>query len=702
MTQAQAYQPLPDGGLTATNWALTVMFGERKDDAWVATVTDVNSEDGQWRGGRYRNMATAFKTAAKAGHYVNTTIIRPDRHRRTDACAESVAFIFADDVGGMPANPTAKISKDWLDLVGPTPTLMVETSASNFQYFYVFDEPAELGAARALVRMLKAKEDTRGGFGQSGEITRYGRLPSGVNPKEGRGGFATRLVDASGIKYSPQALADGFGLGEIRLIEPDFEATADECPLEEIRRLCLGPNAPLSNADLERFPNRADYVAMIHHIKGASGGTDEGYAIAAEWATLQPQSDKDASERIWDSIHSPRTGASALWEVARKKDSLATTILWFELHPGTPEPEPEPEPENTLPKLIPVRFICGGVLPPREFLVKDGWIPMRKVTLLQGDGGDGKTLLLHQLQASCATGLPWIGLEVTECASVGFYTEDDEYDAKERQQAIDAHYGRFCAGDDRMRVFTRDGRENELVVFDRNRKAFVTPFYKQVQETALDAKARLLALDVAVDMYGGNEIVRTEVRAMFRALKVLARKMDGAVVMSMHVSQSGIRTDGGHSGSTDWSNAARSRLYLNRPDDQTDPNARVLTRKKANYAAIGDRLDLRWSAGVLMRDGQELASRPQATQVFLEILDAMTREGQAVSSVLMGNYAPRLFARRPPQERRGYQREDFERASCSGCFRPAKSDARSMCMIAKRERNWCGCNRNKGCASCAS
>ena len=78
------------------------------------------------------------------------------------------------------------------------------------------------------------------------------------------------------------------------------------------------------------------------------------------------------------------------------------------------------------------------------------------------------------------------------------------------------------------------------------------------RETVLDLKARALMLDVAVDLYGGNEIVRTEVRAMFRGLGVLARKMNGAAVMSMHVSQSGIKTEGGHIGITDWSNAARA------------------------------------------------------------------------------------------------------------------------------------------------
>jgi hypothetical protein len=333
------------------------------------------------------------------------------------------------------------------------------------------------------------------------------------------------------------------------------------------------------------------------------------------------------------------------------------------------EDEEPPEPEKPLPKLIPLRFIEGEILPPRKWIVYDGWVPARKVTLLQGDGGDGKTLLAHQLQASCATGLPWIGLPVEECVSVGVYTEDDDEDAKERQQAIDAYYGRYCPGAEKMYIFPRAGKENELVVFDRNRRPYITPIYRRVVEAVLDTSARLVVLDVAVDLYGGSEIVRPEVRALFRPLTALARRIDGAVVMTTHVSQSGIRTDGGHSGSTDWSNAARSRLYLNRPkaDDgeDSDPNGRVLTRKKSNHATIGDTLKLRWRAGVLVREGVNIsgAGRRSVEDVFLDILDAVTAEGQKVSPrPRAGNYAPTLFGKRPLQEREGYQRPDFERA----------------------------------------
>jgi hypothetical protein len=96
---------------------------------------------------------------------------------------------------------------------------------------------------------------------------------------------------------------------------------------------------------------------------------------------------------------------------------------------------------EVLPKLTPIQIDEDDVLKPREWIVHDGWVAARKVTLVQGDGGDGKTPLLQQLQSSCATALPWIGLRVEECASLGIYTEDEESDLRLRQADIDRAYG---------------------------------------------------------------------------------------------------------------------------------------------------------------------------------------------------------------------------------------------------------------------
>jgi AAA domain len=69
-------------------------------------------------------------------------------------------------------------------------------------------------------------------------------------------------------------------------------------------------------------------------------------------------------------------------------------------------PPPGGEAEEPLPKLIPLKRVKGRV---REWNVRD-WIPKRTPTLLQGDGGLGKSTLLQQWQSSCATNTLWLGL----------------------------------------------------------------------------------------------------------------------------------------------------------------------------------------------------------------------------------------------------------------------------------------------------
>jgi AAA domain len=324
--------------------------------------------------------------------------------------------------------------------------------------------------------------------------------------------------------------------------------------------------------------------------------------------------------------------------------------------------------DKPLPKLVPIRFVEGEIPKPREWIVHDGWIPTRKVTLLQGDGGDGKTPLVQQLLSSCATALPWLGLRVEECTGLGFFTEDEDRDIRLRQADIDASYGQHCASTGKMHLFPRVDEDNELVVFDNRGKPSLTPFYRQVRESALDLRARLIALDIAVDLFGGDEISRRHVRGFMRPLGALAREIDGAVVMTAHVSQAGIKSDGGHSGSTDWSNGPRGRLYLGRPKaengEATDPNARILTRKKANFSTVGETVKLHWERGLIVPDNVTSSQfRRPIDDVFLALLDAITSEGQKVSAKpRAGNYAPAFFMRRPAKDRADYGRPDFERA----------------------------------------
>ena len=331
---------LPACGPIASEWALTTLFDRRAPDAWVAAVADPRN-GAHWAGGRYRDLSTAFQTAAKAGHYVNTSLIKPGGRHRWDALAESVVFLFFDDVGDMRANSNAKIDRDWLELCGPTPTLIVETSSDNYQYFYGFEEPIEPGLYRCLIKMFKAHPNTGGGFRDGSEVTRYGRLPSGANPKPGRDGFITQLIAGSGRKYRPEDLIAAFGLsGRYEVRQPPAEGP-DQCAPEVIERLLIGPDAILRND--ARFDSREDYIALLHFVHGATGGSDDGLDIILRWGAEHHQDPIDDPQTRWAGIHSPRGGASALWFLARKFDPHRTAALWFELNGGAiPLPSPSP------------------------------------------------------------------------------------------------------------------------------------------------------------------------------------------------------------------------------------------------------------------------------------------------------------------------------------------------------------------------
>ena len=292
-----------------------------------------------------------------------------------------------------------------------------------------------------------------------------------------------------------------------------------------------------------------------------------------------------------------------------------------------------------------------------------------EVTLIQGDGGLGKSTILQQLQTSCALDKPWLGLLVEPCSSVGFYTEDRQRHLEIRQAAINTTYETDHDKTTAMALFPRRGEDNELVVFDRAGKPELTLFYRQVRETAFDYHAGMVALDVAVDLYGGDEIKRRQVRAFARALNKLADEINGSVVLTGHVSAAGLQSDGGHSGSTDWSNSVRSRLYLGRPKEEgepTDQGERTLGRKKAQFASVGDTIELQWRAGVFVPTATPASSpfRRPVEDVFLALLDAHTGADRhpLSESRNAGNFAPKVFAAAPASTRDGYGYSDLTRA----------------------------------------
>lgn len=303
-------------------------------------------------------------------------------------------------------------------------------------------------------------------------------------------------------------------------------------------------------------------------------------------------------------------------------------------------------------------------IPPRRWVVRD-WIPYGVVTGLYGNGGIGKSLLAQQLQSACACGGEWAGQIAEPVKSIGFFCEDDEEELLRRQESITATFGLTKADLTNIEYVSRVNQDNLLMTFGRSGKGEMTPLHKQIKEQARDFGARLAVLDTAADFFGGNENDRGQVRQFIAvALGSIAEAIDGAVLLCAHPSRSGMASGDGDGGSTAWSNSFRSRLYLSMPegDDVPSDDERVLSRKKANYAARKDQVPLIWSKGVFRVNRPNGSSfRPAVDEVFLAILDELATQNRVVSDKARGgNYAPARFAQHPG--RQGYKRRDFELA----------------------------------------
>ena len=322
-----------------------------------------------------------------------------------------------------------------------------------------------------------------------------------------------------------------------------------------------------------------------------------------------------------------------------------------------------------LPLIDPTK-LAGLMIPSRRWLVAD-WIPWGVVTGLYGDGGVGKTLLAQQLQTAAALGKSWLGLDTTPVRSLGVYCEDDHDELWRRQASINRMYGCDFTDIEGVRWLPRLGTDNVLMSFGSGGQGTLTDFHAQVIQAALEHRAEAVIIDTVADTYGGNENDRAQARKyVATALGGIAQAIGGTVLCCAHPSRSGLSTGTGDSGSTGWSNSFRSRLFVSHVDTQDgdlpDQNARLLTRKKANYAARNDELKLRWFDGALVLDaGPDAAAsslfRPAVDRVFLDLLDATIAEDRPVSdNPRSGNFAPRLFEMRP--DRQGYTKTQFARA----------------------------------------
>ncbi|WIA57633.1 AAA family ATPase [Sphingobium sp. WTD-1] len=326
--------------------------------------------------------------------------------------------------------------------------------------------------------------------------------------------------------------------------------------------------------------------------------------------------------------------------------------------------------------------------PEREWLV-DGWIPANKATLLAGDGGVGKSLLA-QIKATCvALGRPFMGMPTRQANAAYLSWEDDADELWRRQEAIcDVMAIPLAQLAGKLSLVSYTEEENPFLVTADETGVRVSPLGRKIERLTERRDIALLILDNASQIAGIDHNAVDEVAPFAHWLGTLAKRRNGAVVLLHHTNKAGQD----YLGSVAYNNQFRSRMLLARPDECHDPDVRILTNPKANYAQAGNGVELRWFKGAFIRD-EDLpeSQRAELADVgianvenarFLECLEASTRDKQAVSHHNGTNYAPTIFARMP--EAKGMTAKGFERAM---------QRLRSLQKIKFDQPLWKGANR---------
>ena len=206
------------------------------------------------------------------------------------------------------------------------------------------------------------------------------------------------------------------------------------------------------------------------------------------------------------------------------------------------------------------------------------FIPRGKVTILQGDPGEGKSTFMLTLAAYLTRGE---ALPFTDCGeppdpiTVLYQSTEDDYD--------DTIVPRFIkAGGIRDRLAFIDESEYPLT-FDDDR----------ILEGIKQTGAKLLVLDPLASYIGDCSLnASNEVRQKFNALINAARETDCAIVVVNHMNKMpGLKAIYRTPGSIDVAGAVRSILLLARDPDEEDK--RYLVQTKMNLASKGDALEFR-------------------------------------------------------------------------------------------------------------
>lgn len=200
------------------------------------------------------------------------------------------------------------------------------------------------------------------------------------------------------------------------------------------------------------------------------------------------------------------------------------------------------------------------------------YIPLGKITIFQGDPGEGKTTLILNISAILTNGekLPY-DEQVRAPINIIYQTAEDGLSDTVKPRLL-------AAKADSSKVLVIDETNEDLSMTD-----------KRLEEAILRTNAKLVILDplqaylgANVDMHRANEI-----RPVMKHLAMIAEKYQCAIVLIGHMNKAtGMKSSYRGLGSIDIPASARSVLIVARIKDT--PTVRVMAQIKNSLAPEGE------------------------------------------------------------------------------------------------------------------
>ena len=284
--------------------------------------------------------------------------------------------------------------------------------------------------------------------------------------------------------------------------------------------------------------------------------------------------------------------------------------------------------EAIVEKPVPVIRMSEVVSTNVEWLWKP-YIPFGKVSILQGNPGEGKTYFAMQLAAACTGRKLLPGMEEIEPFNMIYQTAEDGLGDTIRPRLEEA-------GADLERILVIDDGDKPLTLTD-----------ERLEKAIRENSARLVIIDPIQAFLGADVDMNraNEVRPVFRKLGDIAQDNRAAILLIGHLNKAnGMSSLQRGLGSTDIIAAVRSALFIGKLKD--DPTIRVLTHEKSSLAPAGDSIaftlgdedGFSWIGAVEITADQLLSGAkevtPKATKVEqgVKLLEEMLRDGAKASN----------------------------------------------------------------------